>query len=239
MVKSMKLDIDGQGALREQAPRYAIYVHDRLRVAVDTIKDCGMKVPSALATRWESLPRHISAATQPNGYMVPIGDGPADVQPTAFEHAKSTVQVFNAGYVFGRTAWNDPKSAYYSIRFGPALKFHGHEDHMGVTYYAQGRSILTEAGFVSYENTPYRGGRWARRPTTCRSSWAGSSAATPPRRWCPSPVRTDRQAFTSHRQGVRRAAQAVGAGEPPRGRDGGARQRPAGSCRTSGTSIPR
>ncbi|MEV7806190.1 heparinase II/III family protein [Microbispora sp. NPDC088329] len=162
MVKSMKLDIDGQGALREQAPRYAIYVHDRLRVAVDTIKDCEMKVPAALATRWESLPRHISAATQPNGYMVPIGDGPADVQPAAFDHAKSTVQVFDAGYVFGRTAWNDPKSAYYSIRFGPALKFHGHEDHMGVTYYAQGRSILTEAGFVSYENTPYR--RWTLSP---------------------------------------------------------------------------
>ncbi len=162
MVKSMKLDIDGQGALREQAPRYAIYVHDRLRVAVDTIKDCEMKVPAALATRWESLPRHISAATQPNGYMVPIGDGPADVQPAAFDHAKSTVQVFDAGYVFGRTAWDDPKSAYYSIRFGPALKFHGHEDHMGVTYYAQGRSILTEAGFHSYENTPYR--RWTLSP---------------------------------------------------------------------------
>ncbi|GGO04798.1 hypothetical protein GCM10010116_09560 [Microbispora rosea subsp. aerata] len=162
MVKSMKLDIDAQGALREQAPRYAIYVYDRLKVALDTIKDCGMKVPSALASRWESLPRHISAATQPNGYMVPIGDGPADVQPAGFDHPKSTVQVFNAGYVFGRTAWNDPKSAYYSIRFGPGLKFHGHEDHMSVTYYAQGRSILTEAGFVSYENTPYR--RWTISP---------------------------------------------------------------------------
>ncbi|MEU8199021.1 heparinase II/III family protein [Microbispora amethystogenes] len=162
MVRSMTLDIDGQGALREQAPRYAIYVHDRLRVAVDTIKDCGMKVPAALASRWESLPRHISAATQPNGYMVPIGDGPADVQPAAFDHADATVQVFNAGYVFGRTAWGDPQSAYYSIRFGPALKFHGHEDHMGVTYYAQGRSILTEAGFHSYENTPYR--RWTLSP---------------------------------------------------------------------------
>ncbi|MFG1822465.1 heparinase II/III family protein [Microbispora bryophytorum] len=196
MVKSMKLDIDGQGALREQAPRYAIYVHDRLRVAVDTIKDCGMKVPSALATRWESLPRHISAATQPNGYMVPIGDGPADVQPTAFEHAKSTVQVFNAGYVFGRTAWNDPKSAYYSIRFGPALKFHGHEDHMGVTYYAQGRSILTEAGFVSYENTPYR--RWTLGPEAHNvpilvgRKFRGHTPTT----LVSKSVRTDRQAFT-------------------------------------------
>ncbi|MFF3668903.1 heparinase II/III family protein [Microtetraspora malaysiensis] len=162
MVKSMKLDIDSEGSLREQAPRYAIYVHDRLRVATDTIKDCGLKVPDDLAKRWDGLPKHISAATQPNGYMVPLGDGAPDVQPAGFAHSSETVQVFKAGYVFGRTAWGDPQSAYYSIRFGPGLKFHGHEDHLGVTYYAQGRDVLTEAGFHSYENTPYR--RWTMTP---------------------------------------------------------------------------
>ncbi|ETK31862.1 heparinase II/III domain-containing protein [Microbispora sp. ATCC PTA-5024] len=162
MARSAKLDIDSEGSLREQAPRYALYVYDRLRVAVDTIGDCGLAVPADLATRWKRLPEHISAATQPNGYLVPIGDGPANVQPAGFAHADATVQVFKAGYVFGRTAWGDPQSAYYSIRFGPGQKFHGHEDHLGVTYYAQGRSILTEAGFVSYEGTPYR--RWTQSP---------------------------------------------------------------------------
>ncbi|WP_067169457.1 heparinase II/III domain-containing protein [Microtetraspora niveoalba] len=162
MVKSMKLDIDSEGALREQAPRYAIYVHDRLRVATDTIKDCGLKVPDDLAKRWDGLPKHISAATQPNGYMVPLGDGPPNIQPAGFAHSSETVQVFKAGYVFGRTAWGDPQSAYYSIRFGPGMKFHGHEDHLGVTYYAQGRNVLTEAGFHSYENTSYR--RWTMTP---------------------------------------------------------------------------
>ncbi len=162
MVRSMKIDIDSQGALREQAPRYAIYVYDRLKVAMETIEDCKLKIPADLAKRWEGLPEHISAATQPNGFMVPIGDGPADIQPSGFAHADKTVQVYKAGYVFGRTAWGDPQSAYYSIRFGPGLKFHGHEDHLGVTYYAQGRSILTEAGFHSYESTPYR--RWTMTP---------------------------------------------------------------------------
>jgi hypothetical protein len=162
MVASVKLDIDTEGALREQAPRYAMYVYERLGVAVDTINDCKLKVPGELDSRWKRLPEHISAATQPNGYMVPLGDGPADVQPAGVAHADKTVQVFRAGYVFGRTAWGDPQSAYYSIRFGPGQKFHGHEDHLGVTYYAQGRPILTEAGFVSYENTPYR--RWTQTP---------------------------------------------------------------------------
>jgi hypothetical protein len=54
MEKSMKLDIDSEGALREQAPRYAIYVHDRLRVALDTIHDCKMKAPDSLVHRWRA-----------------------------------------------------------------------------------------------------------------------------------------------------------------------------------------
>ncbi|MEV7964699.1 heparinase II/III family protein [Sphaerisporangium sp. NPDC088356] len=153
---SVKLDIDSQGALQEQAPRYGIYVHERLKVGMEAITDCGRKVPSDLEKRWESLEAYITHATEPNGLMVPIGDGGADVKPSGYKHSKKTVEVFRAGYAFGRTAWDKPESAYYSIRFGPALKFHGHEDHMGVTYYAQGHDVLVEAGFHSYEKTAYR-----------------------------------------------------------------------------------
>ncbi|WP_214409582.1 heparinase II/III domain-containing protein [Sphaerisporangium fuscum] len=156
MTGSVKLDIDSQGALQEQAPRYGIYVHERLKVGMESITDCGRKVPSEIKKRWESLEGYITHATQPNGYMAPIGDGGADVKPVGYQHSKKTVQVFRAGYVFGRTAWDKPESAWYSIRFGPALKFHGHEDHMGVTYYAQGHDVLVEAGFHSYEQSPYR-----------------------------------------------------------------------------------
>ncbi|GII87337.1 hypothetical protein Ssi03_53270 [Sphaerisporangium siamense] len=156
MTGSVKLDIDSQGALQEQAPRYGIYVHERLKVGMEAIKDCGRKVPAEIEKRWDSLQGYISHATEPSGFMTPIGDGGADVKPSGYERPSKTVQIFKAGYAFGRTAWDDPASAYYSIRFGPALKFHGHEDHMGVTYYAQGRDVLVEAGFHSYENTAYR-----------------------------------------------------------------------------------
>ncbi len=198
LTNSVKLDIDGQGALQEQAPRYGLYVHERLAVAMHDIKDCGLKVPSRITERWKLLEGYITQATQPNGYMVPIGDGAADVRPSGFTPSETkTVRVYRAGYVFGRTTWGDRPakagddaddktgdkardttggdgsgraakdgdaagSAFYSIRFGPALKFHGHEDHLGVTYYAQGRDLLVEAGFVSYENTPYR--RWTMSP---------------------------------------------------------------------------
>ncbi|MFC7385552.1 heparinase II/III domain-containing protein [Sphaerisporangium rhizosphaerae] len=156
MTGSVKLDIDSQGALQEQAPRYGIYVHERLKVGMEAITDCGRKVPSEIEKRWESLEGYITHATEPSGFMVPIGDGGADVKPAGYKHANKTVQVFRTGYVFGRTAWDKPESAYYSIRFGPGLKFHGHEDHLGVTYYAQGHDVLVEAGFHSYERTAYR-----------------------------------------------------------------------------------
>ncbi|GAT70419.1 heparinase [Planomonospora sphaerica] len=162
MTGSALLAIDGQGALHEQAPRYGLYVHRRLGVALETITRCGMEVPPALAARRAALESYVAHATQPDGSLVPIGDGPAGVRPVGFPARRETVRVFDAGYVFARTAWDDPASAYYSIRFGPGRRLHGHEDHLGVTYHAQGRAVLVEAGFHSYERTPYQ--RWTASP---------------------------------------------------------------------------
>ncbi|MFI6507360.1 heparinase II/III family protein [Streptosporangium sp. NPDC050855] len=168
LTETVKLDVDSQGALREQAPRYAIYVYERLRVAMDNIRACRLTVPGEISRRWESMEDFISHSTQPNGYMVPIGDGGADVRPVGYSAPKKTVRVFGNGYVYGRTSWNDPGSAFYSIRFGPGMKYHGHEDHLGVTYYAQGRDVLVDAGFDSYENSGYR--RWTMSPQAHNTS---------------------------------------------------------------------
>ncbi|SNT42785.1 Heparinase II/III N-terminus [Streptosporangium subroseum] len=162
MTRSARLAIDAQGVLHEQAPRYGVYVHRRLGVAMEAIRSCGAEIPADLAARRRSLETYVSHATQPDGRLVPIGDSPADVRPEGFPHEEDTVKVFDGGYVFGRTAWNDARSAHYSIRFGPGRRLHGHEDHLGVTYHAQGRDILVEAGFHSYEKTPYR--KWTTSP---------------------------------------------------------------------------
>ncbi|GAA2214940.1 hypothetical protein GCM10009850_104070 [Nonomuraea monospora] len=154
---TVKLDVDSQGALMEQAPRYAVYVYGRLQVAMTNMKACGRKVPGEIARRAEAMKDFIAHSTMPNGYMVPIGDGSAETEPKMETGTpKQEVKAYRAGYVFGRTAWGKPESAYYSIRFGPGMKFHGHEDHLGVTYYAQGRDILMDGGFHSYEKSSYR-----------------------------------------------------------------------------------
>ncbi|WP_214319895.1 heparinase II/III domain-containing protein [Nonomuraea sediminis] len=156
MVASAMLAVDEQGALHEQAPRYGLYVHRRLGVALRAIEESGARVPATLVARRTALESYIAHATQPDGRLVPIGDSPADVRPPAFAR-DGEVKVFDAGYVFGRT-----ESAYYSIRFGPGRRLHGHEDHLGVTYFAGGRPILIETGFHSYERTPYT--LWTRGP---------------------------------------------------------------------------
>ncbi|MFI6175965.1 heparinase II/III family protein [Nonomuraea sp. NPDC051191] len=154
---TVKLDVDSQGALMEQAPRYAVYVYGRLQVAMTNMKACDRKVPSEISRRAEALKDFIAHSTMPNGYMAPIGDGSAETEPKMETGTpKQKVKVYKAGYVYGRTAWGKPDSSYYSIRFGPGMKFHGHEDHLGVTYYAQGHDILMDGGFHSYEKSAYR-----------------------------------------------------------------------------------
>ena len=82
--------------------------------------------------------------------------------------------------MYGRTDWGKPESAFYSIRFGPGLKFHGHEDHLGVTYYAHGRDILVDGGFNSYETSSYR--YWTLSPEAHNvpSVWAALSGPARP-----------------------------------------------------------
>ncbi|WP_405143362.1 heparinase II/III family protein [Sphaerisporangium sp. NBC_01403] len=157
-----RLAIDAQGVLQEQAPRYGLYVHERLGVVMTTLRDCHTAVPDEISGRRRALETYVSHATQPDGRLVPLGDSPADLRPKGYSHDAARVKVFDGGYVFGRTAWDWEDSAYYSIRFGPGQRFHGHEDHLGVTYHAQGRDILVEAGFHSYEKVPYQ--RWTTSP---------------------------------------------------------------------------
>ena len=165
MAASAELAIDPQGVLHEQAPRYGLHVYRRLGVAIRLLERCGAPVPAVLVARRALLEGYVRHATQPDGRLVAIGDGPADLQGIAAgpgDEPRETTRVFDGGYVFGRTAWGDPRSAYYSIRFGPGRRLHGHEDHLGVTYQARGRDVLVEAGFHSYERTDYA--RWTATP---------------------------------------------------------------------------
>jgi Heparinase II/III-like protein len=146
--------IDPQGAVNEQATLYEDFVYNLWRTALPLLKSCGYALPGWITARIAKLPDFLSYATQPDGNLVQIGDSYVEhpaTQPT--EH--SLVAVYNAGYVFGRSGWT-PAASFYSLRFGPGREIHGHDDHMGLTYYARGRNLIVDAGHYGYASTPYR-----------------------------------------------------------------------------------
>jgi hypothetical protein len=152
--------IDTRGVVNEQATGYERFVYDLWRGGESELADCGYRLPSGIAARIATMPAFLAEATQPDGNLVQIGDTYVEqpfLQPAPAVPARQLplVAVYNAGYVFGRSAWG-PAGTFYSLRFGPGRQVHGHDDHMGLTYYSRGRNLIVNAGHTGYEASRYR-----------------------------------------------------------------------------------
>src|SRR5699024_6481092 len=121
------------------------------------------------AERHLQAPEGIAHATRPDGTLVPIGDtdlqNPKQVRSPAVAYVTTngragtpppeTVKVYNAGYVFGRSGWGTAQrpyaaQSYYSLRFGPARRVHGHPDGTSLTYSARGINWVVDPGKYEY-----------------------------------------------------------------------------------------
>ena len=147
-------EIDTQGAVNEQATLYEDFVYYLWQHGLPELAACGYRLPGWIMARIARLPAFIGNATQPDGYLVQIGDTYVE-RPLISPRQPHLVAVYAAGYVFGRSGWG-PGASFYSLRFGPGRQVHGHDDHMSLTYYARGRNLIVNAGHTGYENTPYR-----------------------------------------------------------------------------------
>ena len=88
----------------------------------------------------------LSWMTEPDGYVVPIGDSSASVGPAR----DSTDRVFRddiAGWLIGRWSWTDPSTTYYLLRYGPTRWAHGHDDRGAVVWTTWGEQILVDPGY--------------------------------------------------------------------------------------------
>jgi len=147
--------IDTQGAVNEQATGYERFVYDLWQGGVPALKACGYPLPSSIMARIAKMPAFLAAATQPDGNLVQIGDTYVEPPPPGLPRPAQLVSVYGGGYIFGRSQWG-PNGTFYSLRFGPGRQVHGHNDHMGVTYYSRGRNLIVNAGHTGYEVSPYR-----------------------------------------------------------------------------------
>lgn len=127
------------------------------------------------ADRHLHAPEEIAHATRPDGTLVSIGD--TDLQnPKMVESPfiafvttngrsgtapKDRVKVYDAGYVFGRSGWGSRSrpyadQAFYSLRFGPSRRVHGHPDGTSLTYSASGVNWIVDPGKYQYDKSAAR-----------------------------------------------------------------------------------
>ncbi len=166
--------VDAQGVTNEQSTGYANFDFGLWSTAEADLAACGYSLPGWIESRIALMPMFLAQATQPDGMLVQIGDtyviSARYRAGTPLQYAVSRgtsgtppaqrIAVYSAGYVFGRSGWGTAATfgdqSFYSLRFGPGTQIHGHADHMGLTYYADGRNLIVNAGHTGYEQTAYR-----------------------------------------------------------------------------------
>ncbi|GAB94920.1 hypothetical protein BJY21_002068 [Kineosphaera limosa] len=89
--------------------------------------------------------------TEPDGRIVQIGDANR-VKGTATDcSAPGLFRDDEAGLVVGRWSWTDPKTTYFTLRYGPPRRSHGHHDQGSLTWTAGGHRVLVGSGFFGYD----------------------------------------------------------------------------------------
>jgi hypothetical protein len=165
--------IDEQGVANERAVFYEYYDYRNYTSARERLVRCGRKPPSAFA-RVERMPRFMAAATRPDGRFESIGDSDligaprlagteVEFSATRGAHGRkpsSTWRAYAAGYAFGRSGWGETRpvtdETFYSLRYGPPVAYHGHEDGTSLTFYGYGSSLVLDPGKFTYNSNPWR-----------------------------------------------------------------------------------
>jgi hypothetical protein len=161
--------LDSQGVVNEQATGYENFDLGLWTEAKDELAACGLPLPGWITSRIALMATFLAMATMPDGRLAQIGDThdvtPRDRAGTPLQYAategkegtppKQRIAVYSAGYVFGRSVWGTSQTfgqqSFYSLRFGPGTQIHGHDDHMGLTYYARGRNLIVNSGHYGYQ----------------------------------------------------------------------------------------
>jgi hypothetical protein len=90
--------------------------------------------------------------TEPDGRIVQVGDAEEMPGRPADLGANRVFRDDQAGWLIGRWAWTNPGTPYYTIRYGPARRAHGHHDRAGgVTWSIKGLRVLVGTGLFTYD----------------------------------------------------------------------------------------
>ncbi|MDO5711135.1 MAG: heparinase II/III family protein [Micrococcales bacterium] len=157
-----------RGTSWEQSAAYQGINRDLWAAAANTLQALDPNDP-VVATIRATVARAANVAqwvTEPDGGVVQIGDSKiSGGSPAPQRTDRGVFRDDQAGLVVGRWSWKDPATTYYSLRYGPPRRAHGHPDQGQVTWSAAGSRILVGSGFHSYDpSSPYA--KYSRTPTS-------------------------------------------------------------------------
>jgi len=156
--------IDDDGVTREQSVNYQKYNYYQLCKFIPMLRKHGCEVPHSILNRLVKMPHFLWHATRPDGNYEELGD---TIKQQAFPLTslrgitthetevrlpppEACFIASRAGYIFGRNPQEESSvscnDTYYSVRFGPGRRYHGHNDHTSLTYHPCGRSLLVDSG---------------------------------------------------------------------------------------------
>lgn len=169
-LRMLKATYDEQGVNEEGAIQYQLMNFkwwNLLRQKIQLVADSSL----AGFERVERAPLSMAHAVRPDGALELIGDTelfrPKEPLHPAIRYVSTngkegapppdTVKIFDAGYVYGRSGWGDEnrsfaEQSFYSLRFGPQNRIHGHADGMSLTLYHGGNSMLVDSGKFAYDD---------------------------------------------------------------------------------------
>ena len=129
--RDMPLVFEPCGMMREQSSTYQLH---NLRLWSKTADSLGVDL-----TREQ---RALDALVRPDGVLEAIGDG----QPTmGLAPNGASLWCRETGWAAGTIA----PDSHFTLRFGPRVDYHGHQDHGGLTWFALGTPVLSDRGLHS------------------------------------------------------------------------------------------
>lgn len=112
----------------------------------------------------------LAYASQPDGYLVPIGNTglvklsgishPASefiaTSGSKGEPPEELIKVYKSGYIYGRSGWGEQErppveETFFSLMFGRNDRVHGHIDSGSITFFANGKPWIVDPGKYSYD----------------------------------------------------------------------------------------
>lgn len=170
LASTLPVAVDSQGTTNEQSTGYANMNYALWMKVSGVLVNCRTpgtrKLARAIRARIAPMPAFLAHAHAPDGTMEQIGDtqrkhyGPMTGTPQEYPATsgkrgtppRNRVAVYRGGFVFGRNSWGKkaqpyPETTYYTLRFGPPRKWHGHNDHTAISLWARGDKVLIDPGY--------------------------------------------------------------------------------------------